>query len=42
MVGVLHQVHSIKYTVDTCTGMPQNNIGTRVTSVDCNLAEGDF
>ena len=22
MVGVLHQVHSIKYTVDTCTGMP--------------------
>ena len=23
MVGVLDQVHSSKYTVDTCTGMPQ-------------------
>ena len=25
MVGVLHRVHSSKYTVDTCTGIPKKN-----------------
>ena len=42
MVGALHQVRPSKYTVDTRTGMPKKNMGTRVTSVDCNLPEKDF
>ena len=42
MVCVLHQVQSSKYTVGTPTGIPPKNLGTRVTSVDCNVPEKDY